>query len=73
MIDIVTSNIKNAFYQPAGRDVLIVIVHLHLKNPIMIGNKKKTSDIQFYREVTAQFDEVSTNRGRMARSNNENA
>lgn len=48
-VDIIYSNIKHAFFQPAERE-LIVLVHFHLHNAIMIG-KKKTVDVQFYTEV----------------------
>ena len=42
-----------------------MILHIHLKNPIMIG-KKKTKDIQFYREVSdASFDETGNRRRRV--------
>jgi nucleosome binding factor SPN SPT16 subunit len=42
-------NIRHAFFQPADNE-MIAIVHFHLHNPIMIGNKK-TKDVQFYAEV----------------------
>ena len=38
-IDILFSNVKHLFFQPCDHE-LIVIVHLHLKAPIMIGKKK---------------------------------
>jgi nucleosome binding factor SPN SPT16 subunit len=41
---------------------MIVLIHVHLKTPIMIG-KRKTKDIQFYREATEmQFDETGNRR-----------
>jgi nucleosome binding factor SPN SPT16 subunit len=41
---------------------LIVIIHVHLKTPIMIG-KRKTKDVQFYRDATdMQFDETGNRR-----------
>jgi nucleosome binding factor SPN SPT16 subunit len=48
-VEIVYSNIRNAFFQEADRET-IVCVHFHLKHPIMVG-KKKSSDVQFYIEV----------------------
>jgi len=49
---------------------LIVIIHLHLKDPILFG-KKKTKDVQFYREATdIQFDETG-NRKRKYRYGDE--
>jgi len=53
-IDIIYDNIKHAFFQHAESS-LIVAVHFHLHNEIMIG-KKKSKDVQFYMEVM----EVST-------------
>ncbi len=57
-LDIIADNIKQYFYQPSSSDVLIVIIHLHLIAPIFIGPKKKSQDVQFFREVAAQFEEV---------------
>jgi nucleosome binding factor SPN SPT16 subunit len=68
-VDILFSNIKHLFFQPCQHE-LIVIIHVHLKNPIFIG-KKKTKDVQFYREATEmQFDETG-NRKRKHRFNDE--
>ncbi|KAK0543166.1 FACT complex subunit spt16 [Tilletia horrida] len=56
-IELLFSNMKHLFYQPCDKE-LYVILHIHLKAPIMVG-KKKAKDIQFYREVTdATFDET---------------
>lgn len=56
-VDVLFSNIKHLFFQSC-KDELIVIIHCHLKNPIMIG-KKKTYDVQFYREASDMaFDET---------------
>ncbi|KAF2839097.1 SPT16-domain-containing protein [Patellaria atrata CBS 101060] len=68
-IDILFSNIKHLFFQPSQHE-LIVIIHVHLLNPIMIG-KKKAKDVQFYREATEmQFDETG-NRKRKHRYGDE--
>ncbi|KAF9052732.1 FACT complex subunit SPT16 [Panaeolus papilionaceus] len=68
-VDILFSNIKHLFFQPCDHE-LLVIVHLHLKAPIIIG-KKKTFDIQFFREATdVQFDETG-NRKRKHRYGDE--
>jgi len=45
------SNIKHLIYQPSENE-FITVLHVHLKNAIMVGNKKIT-DIQFYREVAS--------------------
>ncbi len=56
-VDILFNNVKHLFFQPSVHE-LIVIIHIHLKNPIVIG-KRKTQDVQFYREATEiQFDET---------------
>ncbi|ODQ63257.1 SPT16-domain-containing protein [Nadsonia fulvescens var. elongata DSM 6958] len=60
-VDVVFSNIKHLFFQPCDQE-LIVVIHLHLKNPIMIG-KRKTKDVQFYREASEMaFDETGNRR-----------
>lgn len=41
---------------------MIVLIHVHLKTPIMIG-KRKTKDVQFYRDATEMpFDETGNRR-----------
>lgn len=58
-VDVLFSNVKHLFFQPCDHE-LIVILHVHLINPILIG-KKKTKDVQFYKEATANaFDETGT-------------
>ncbi|KAK0728654.1 FACT complex subunit-domain-containing protein [Lasiosphaeria miniovina] len=69
-VDILFSNVRHLFFQPCTHE-LIVIIHIHLKDPIIIGNKKKTKDVQFYREATdIQFDETG-NRKRKYRYGDE--
>lgn len=69
-VDILFSNVRHLFFQPCQHE-LIVIIHIHLKDPILIGNKKKTKDVQFYREATdIQFDETG-NRKRKYRYGDE--
>jgi len=68
-IDIPFSNVKHLFYQPCDKE-LIVLIHFHLKAPVMVG-KRKTRDIQFYREASdVQFDETG-NRKRRYRTGDE--
>ena len=62
-VDVVFSNVKHLFFQPCVGE-LIVIIHVHLLNPIMIG-KRKTKDVQFYREATEMaFDETGNRKRR---------
>ncbi|KAG9240610.1 FACT complex subunit-domain-containing protein [Calycina marina] len=68
-VDILFSNVKHLFFQPCQHE-LVVIIHVHLKDPILIG-KKKTKDVQFYREATdIAFDETG-NRKRKYRYGDE--
>ncbi|CAG8585817.1 6383_t:CDS:10 [Funneliformis mosseae] len=68
-LDILFSNIQHLFFQPCDNE-LIVLLHIHLKNPVIHG-KKKTQDIQFYREASdVQFDETG-NRKRKYRYGDE--
>jgi len=57
-VDILFNNLKHAFFQPSKGE-MIVLLHFHLKHPIIIG-KKKHKDIQFYTEV----GEIMTDLGR---------
>jgi Xaa-Pro aminopeptidase len=60
-VDVLFSNVKHLFFQPCAHE-LIVIIHVHLKTPILIG-KRKTKDVQFIREATEmQFDETGNRR-----------
>ncbi|KAF7796890.1 hypothetical protein EIP86_008075 [Pleurotus ostreatoroseus] len=68
-IDILFSNVRHLFFQPCDHE-LLVIIHIHLKAPIMIG-KKKAHDVQFFREASdVQFDETG-NRKRKYRYGDE--
>ncbi|EQL02596.1 hypothetical protein G6O67_003682 [Ophiocordyceps sinensis] len=69
-VDVLFSNVRHIFFQPCQHE-LIVIIHIHLKDPIIVGNKKKTKDVQFYREaIDIQFDETG-NRKRKYRYGDE--
>ncbi|EAS37200.2 FACT complex subunit spt16 [Coccidioides immitis RS] len=60
-VDVLFSNVKHLFFQPCAHE-MIVLIHVHLKTPIMIG-KRKTREVQFYREATEmQFDETGNRR-----------
>ncbi|OMJ20537.1 FACT complex subunit spt16 [Smittium culicis] len=62
-IEILFNNVKHMIFQPCKHE-LLVILHFHLKNPIMIG-KKKVHDIQFYRDASdASFDETGNRKRR---------
>mmetsp|Transcript_2075 Transcript_2075/g.3411 ORF Transcript_2075/g.3411 Transcript_2075/m.3411 type:complete len:1085 (-) Transcript_2075:47-3301(-) len=47
--DLIYANVKHFFFQECKQD-LTVLVHFHLKHPVMVG-RTKTYDIQFYTEV----------------------
>jgi len=57
-VDILYNNIKHALFQPCDGE-MIILLHFHLKNPIMFGKKKQT-DVQFYTEV----GEITTDLGK---------
>ncbi|ANB15737.1 chromatin-remodeling protein SPT16 [Sugiyamaella lignohabitans] len=62
-VNILFSNVAHLFFQPCDQE-LIVVIHFHLKNPIIVG-KKKTKDIQFYREASDMaFDETGNRKRR---------
>ena len=48
-LEIMYNNIKHAIFQPCENEIM-VLVHFHLKNPIMVG-KKRQKDVQFFTEV----------------------
>jgi nucleosome binding factor SPN SPT16 subunit len=62
-IDIAFSNVKHCFFQPCAEDELIVIIHFHLKNQIMVG-QKKVGDVQFYKESGAAADDLDMKIGK---------
>ncbi|KAG7860923.1 hypothetical protein KL939_001490 [Ogataea angusta] len=68
-VDILFSNIKHLFFQSCKGE-LLVIIHCHLKTPIMIG-KKKTYDVQFYREASDITVDETGNRKRKYRYGDE--
>lgn len=49
--DILFSNIKHLFFQPCDHE-LLVILHIHLKSPIMIGKKK--AHVCYHRSILRQ-------------------
>ncbi|XP_057792000.1 FACT complex subunit SPT16-like [Salvia miltiorrhiza] len=57
-VDIMYGNIKHAFFQPAEKE-MITLLHFHLHNHIMVGNKK-TKDVQFYVEVMEMVQNISS-------------
>lgn len=63
IVDIMYANIKYAVYQPCENEIM-VLIHFHLKNPIMIG-KKKHSDVQFSTEVIEASQAVDNSRRSM--------
>lgn len=61
-IELLYNNVKHAFFQPVETEH-IVLMHFHLKNPIVVG-KKKAQDIQFFIEAGAQVEEIDQRYGR---------
>ncbi len=62
-VEIIYSNIKHAIYQPCESDIM-VLIHFHLKNPIMIG-KKKQRNLQVFTEVIDASQAVDAGRRNM--------
>ena len=62
-VDIIYSNVKFAFFQPAKKEIK-TLIHFHLHNPIMIG-KKKTHDVQFYMEIMEAVQSLDGGRRNM--------
>lgn len=60
-VDISFSNIKYAFYQPGEGDMM-ALLHFNLKVPVIVGEKKKTQDIQFYTELGIQAEDIDFRR-----------
>lgn len=61
-IDIIYANIRNAFFQEANKE-LLVILHFHLRDHIMVGTKK-TKDVQFYVQVMEAVVKLNEHRRR---------
>lgn len=60
IVEVMYANIKYAIFQPCENDIM-VLIHFHLKNPIMVG-KKKHIDVQFFTEVIESSQTVDGNR-----------
>jgi len=58
-VDVIYNTIKNAFFQPCDKEMLILL-HFNLRHPILIG-KKKTYHIQFYTEVGEIMTDLGKN------------
>lgn len=62
-VDVIYSNIKYAFFQPAKKEIK-TLIHFHLHDAIMIG-KKKTNDVQFYMEIMEAVQSLDGGRRNM--------
>ncbi len=62
-VEIIYSNIKHAIFQPCENEIM-VLIHFHLKNPIMIG-KKKQRNLQVFTEVIDASQAVDAGRRNM--------
>lgn len=63
IVDVMYNNIKYAIFQPCENEIM-VLIHFHLKNPIMVG-KKKQSDVQFFTEAVDASQAVDNSRRSM--------
>jgi len=64
-IDVLYSQVQEAIFEPCQEGSLIVLIHLHLKELIMVG-KKKSQDLQFFTEVAALTEDLSMRRNASA-------
>lgn len=62
VFEIMLSNIKHAFFQPADQE-MIVILHFFLYNPVVV-NKKLTNHVQFFTEVGIATEDLADPRRR---------
>lgn len=63
-LDIMFDNVKHLYFQSCKHE-MVVLIHLNLVNPILVG-KKKVSDVQFYREaLDSLVDETSGRRKKL--------
>jgi len=60
-VEIFYSQVQHSFFQPCGKGTLIVLMHFHMKEAVMVG-KKKTFDVQFFTEVGALTEDLSARR-----------
>ena len=68
-VEVLFSNVEHLFFQPNDHE-LITLIHFHLRNPIMIG-KRKTKDVQFYRDATDMTADDTGHRKRRYRYGDE--
>jgi nucleosome binding factor SPN SPT16 subunit len=62
-VDVLFSNVKHAFFQPCAENELIVIIHFHLKTPVLVGTKK-FQDVQFFKEAGVAADDLDNKQNR---------
>jgi len=60
-LEIPYSHIKTAIFQPAETGSLVVFLHIHLKQSMMVG-RKETRHVQFYTEVANQVEDLGKRR-----------
>ena len=60
-VDLIYANVRHAVFQPCEREH-VVLIHFHLKAPILI-NKKKVKDVQFFTEVVEQSQAIDGRHG----------
>jgi len=63
-VDIIFSNIKHLIFQKCDKGSHVVMIHIHLKHPILL-NKKKCVDISFYTEAIEASTALTKNKRNM--------
>jgi len=61
-IDVLYSKIRHAIFQPHEGNAMMICLHLHLKENIMVG-KKKTGDVQFFTQTVDMTEDLTQHKG----------
>lgn len=59
-VDILYEQVAHVVFEPCVADSLVILIHLHLKEPIVTTVTRKTTDIQFFTEVGTLTEDLST-------------
>lgn len=57
-VEVLYSQIRHIIFEPAATNSLVILIHLHLHEPMQVG-KRRTQDIQFFTEVGTQTEDLS--------------
>jgi nucleosome binding factor SPN SPT16 subunit len=63
-VDVIYTNIKHFVFQKTDKASHVVMIHVHLKHPILV-NKKKCKDVSFYTEAVELSSALNRSRNSM--------